>query len=873
MKKLKSIRRKVTGPIFRLLTSLACLLAMAASFASAYAAEPVKIGVLAYRPKPQTLAQWQPLAAALKQAMPERDFVVEALTHPELDLAVASRQLDFVVTNPGHYVLLTKRSGLSAPLATLSVSANERGQAISVFGGVIFSRAGQAKIDALTDLKGKTIATASTESLAGYQIQAYELSQVGIRLPQDAKLLITGMPHDNAVESVLAGRADVGFVRSGVLEGMVREGKLDMAQLKILNRQNLPGFPAQISTRLYPEWPVAALPHINEDLARHVAAALFLLEKDTTTTRAMNIHGFVVPADYTPVADMLRELRFPPFDAAPSFTLQDVGERYPWQIIAGLFSVGFILLMAFRLWVLNHRLSAEKHIVLLQRQQLQESEFRWKFALEGSGEGLWDWNMADNSMFFSKRWKEMLDYDEDEIGNGLEEWEKRIHPDDKAATLATVQAHLDGKIPVYASEHRVQCKDGSYKWILDRGMVVNRTKDGKPLRMIGTHADITERKQLEQEKEQFFRFFILSIDPMCIADPYGCFKQVNPAFVHMTGFSESELVARPFLEFILPEDRQRTADEMKQQVEIRPSLHFENRYVGKDGTIKLLSWTAFFDKNDGVTYATARDITEYRQAEEKLRILNETLELRVHEETAKNMAQERLLIQQSRLAAMGEMIHNIAHQWRQPINALTLLLANIKDSFEFNELTKESLDSEVQTGQRLIQGMSTTIDDFRNFFLPNKEKEFFLTGDSVEAAIKLVSDSFAVLNIKIIQEKSVEPCFVFGYPNEFSQVVLNVLTNAKEAIIGKNIAGEIHVKISNDENAVIVSIRDNGGGVPDRILDKIFDPYFTTKEGGSGIGLYMSKMIMNNMDGGITIRNIEGGAEVLLSLPVAKPAV
>jgi PAS domain S-box-containing protein len=130
---------------------------------------------------------------------------------------------------------------------------------------------------------------------------------------------------------------------------------------------------------------------------------------------------------------------------------------------------------------------------------LQESEFRWKFAIEGSGDGLWDWNVAENTVFFTKRWKEMLGFAEDEIGNGLDEWEKRIHPDDKAEVFAMIQAYFDGKIPGYINEHRVLCKDGSYKWILDRGIVVSRSEDGKPLRMIGTHTDITVRKEFEAE--------------------------------------------------------------------------------------------------------------------------------------------------------------------------------------------------------------------------------------------------------------------------------------------------------------------------------------------------------------------------------------
>lgn len=134
-----------------------------------------------------------------------------------------------------------------------------------------------------------------------------------------------------------------------------------------------------------------------------------------------------------------------------------------------------------------------------QERLLKESEFRWKFAIEGSGDGMWDWNVTEGTVFYSRTWKAMLGYAEDEIGNGLEEWEKRLHPDDKTATLAAVKAYLDGETVAYINEHRVQCKDGSYKWVLDRGMVVNRSADGKALRLIGTHTDIDQRKQLENE--------------------------------------------------------------------------------------------------------------------------------------------------------------------------------------------------------------------------------------------------------------------------------------------------------------------------------------------------------------------------------------
>ncbi|MDO8786626.1 MAG: EAL domain-containing protein [Sulfuritalea sp.] len=145
--------------------------------------------------------------------------------------------------------------------------------------------------------------------------------------------------------------------------------------------------------------------------------------------------------------------------------------------------------------------------------------------------------------------------------------------------------------------------------------------DEGPL-VISAIRDITERKRLEQEKEQYFKFFMLSTNAMCIADPYGCFMQVNPAFAQMTGYPESELLTKPFLDFVLPADRQTTIDEMKLQVESRPTLHFENRYLRIDGTVINLSWTAYFDRHEGVTYATADDVTERMKADARIVFLN-----------------------------------------------------------------------------------------------------------------------------------------------------------------------------------------------------------------------------------------------------------
>lgn len=135
-------------------------------------------------------------------------------------------------------------------------------------------------------------------------------------------------------------------------------------------------------------------------------------------------------------------------------------------------------------------------------KELQDSQYLWKFAIEGSGDGVWDWDVVHEKVFYSTRWKELLGYAESDVGDGLDEWSKRIHPDDKVAAEATVSRHFDGLTPSYSCEHRLLCKDGSYKWILTRGMVVSRDDTGKPLRAIGTHTDISELK-LHQSYMQF----------------------------------------------------------------------------------------------------------------------------------------------------------------------------------------------------------------------------------------------------------------------------------------------------------------------------------------------------------------------------------
>lgn len=384
---------------------------------------------------------------------------------------------------------------------------------------------------------------------------------------------------------------------------------------------------------------------------------------------------------------------------------------------------------------------------------------------------------------------------------------------------------------------------------------------------LGIIRDISERKKAELEYKTIIQ---TTMDGFLVVDAHqGHFLDTNEAYCKMLGYSRKELLKLKVADIEVMESPEEV---IKHNEEIRNAgqAHFETRHRLKDGRVVDVDVSAtYLGARGGVFIVFIRDISERKRMERELQHFNQTLAQQVKDEVAKNLEQERMLIHQSRLAAMGEMIGNIAHQWRQPINALSLLLADIQDASEYNELDKEYLHKSVMTGKQLIQRMSATIDDFRDFFKPNKAKQSFRPCDSIEEAIKLIGHSFNNSNIEIELEKSGEPCEAMGYPNEFAQVVLNALSNAKEALVEKRIRGKVHIRVEKGPDTATVSICDNGGGIPEDILPKIFDPYFTTKEKGTGIGLYMSKMIMDHMDGDIVIGNAGDGAKVQLTLPLA----
>ncbi|MDX4058807.1 HAMP domain-containing sensor histidine kinase [Aliarcobacter skirrowii] len=264
----------------------------------------------------------------------------------------------------------------------------------------------------------------------------------------------------------------------------------------------------------------------------------------------------------------------------------------------------------------------------------------------------------------------------------------------------------------------------------------------------------------------------------------------------------------------------------------------------------------------------------------ELKELNNNLEQKIKLEVAKNRKKDIIMFQQARFASLGEMLNNIAHQWRQPLGSITMIIQSFQTKMRVNKLSPEFVEQKVKDALLLAQNMSNTLDDFKNFFSPNRSKNSFFIKDCVEHSIELSKYFLNKENIKIdlIVKKDKQ---ITTFYNELSHTLLNIISNSKDALVSSVNKNDRIIKIivNSKKNFVFINIIDNGGGVPDDILPKIFEPYYTTKykSAGTGIGLYMSKQIIEkHLNGEISCKNIKlevnkkvfKGASFTITIPI-----
>ncbi|MBP9566587.1 MAG: PAS domain-containing sensor histidine kinase [Sulfurospirillum sp.] len=387
-------------------------------------------------------------------------------------------------------------------------------------------------------------------------------------------------------------------------------------------------------------------------------------------------------------------------------------------------------------------------------------------------------------------------------------------------------------------------------------------------------------------------------------DVNGIITFVNDEFCKISGYTQDELIGQNHNIVRHPDVPASTFKQLWQTILQKKTYKSTVKNRAKDGSTFYVNTTVFpildeqgeieefiairYDVTESVRLSEALiakdeeledlNATLEKRVQEQTKALvelNQTLEERVKEEVEKNREKDRFLFQQSRLASMGEMIANIAHQWRQPLSELTITLYQMKKVYTKQDNNKdEAFEQSYMHAKKIISKMSETIEDFRNFFSPERQSDLFTLSSVAQEAIDIMHGTLerngVYIDLCIKNDVKIQ-----GYFNEFSQVLINLMNNSIDAfslskLKKKLIYIEIDTSIQGD---AIIRICDNAGGIEAGILDKIFEPYFTTKHAssGTGLGLYMSKMIVNNsMKGLIIAENKNNGACFTITIPAVK---
>ena len=389
--------------------------------------------------------------------------------------------------------------------------------------------------------------------------------------------------------------------------------------------------------------------------------------------------------------------------------------------------------------------------------------------------------------------------------------------------------------------------------------------------------DITKYSNVENElkksmhdlvskKEELQAVFDLAANGISILNKNGMFLYANNFFQKMMGYTMEELYKESCISLSSEEYKKASETAVEKAIKEGSVVNFRKVCVSKSGEHINASMSLSYVKITNTIVMITSDITDDIKYQEELK-------RQVELEVVKRTEQYEIMCHQSRLAAMGEMIDSIAHQWRQPLNGLGIIVQGLRHISNAQEINKELLfEIELEIMEK-VNYMSQTIDDFSEFFRISKQKETFNLLKNIKDAIRLIDVQLKLNNIdiKIVVSKNTT-LDVLGFPNEFRQVIMNMVHNSMMAIIEKEVTnGYVHIDISSTNIENKVTILDNGGGIDKKYFEKIFDPYFSTREKGSGIGLYMSKVIIeHHMKGRLSVKNQNKGTKFTLFLPKGK---
>ena len=512
------------------------------------------------------------------------------------------------------------------------------------------------------------------------------------------------------------------------------------------------------------------------------------------------------------------------------------------------------------------------------QQTLRESILRWKFALEGSGDGVWDWNIETNNAIYSKRWKEMLGYSEHDIQPTNQEWQMRIYPSDQAMVASTMQAYLEGITPIYRVEYRLKCKDDSYKWILGRGMVVKRDLQGQPLRMIGTHTDITQLKETElilqqalfdaKQAESQVKILSLALEQsqsaVMITDLNDKIDYVNQAFITNSGYARENLIGQSPNRFKSDKTPNSTYETMWATLEDGKAWQGELITLNKQGKEFVeLTWISPIRQDDGMIshyLAVKEDITERKKTEALLWAAKERAE--------------------SLAKAKSQFLANMSHEIRTPMTAI-IGLSDLALLEELPQKTYDYLQNIHDAAKHLFTILNDILDvsKLETGLMTLQLQHFKLT--DIKATLQGLFINVAQTKglTLIIDIESKVPDTLIGDSQRLRQVLINLLGNAIKFTQQGTVTLSINLlQLDATEARLLFAVTDTGIGISTKQQERLFkafsqvDDSYARNFEGTGLGLVISQDLVQLMDGFIKVESTLGSGSCF-SFELALPLV
>jgi len=742
----------------------------------------VRIGVLAFRGHQQAMSRWQPMADYLNTNLPGIRFKIVPLNLQQVRKATAAEEIDFVLTNPGNYVLLESRYGASR-IATLK--RHWQGHDYSRFGAVVFTRRDNPDIKSLKDLKGRSLMIVNNHAFGGFQMAWRELKDAGVDPFKDiAELKFNGFPQDNIVHAVMSGQVDAGTIRSGILENMALNGKVELDKVRVLENRNVEGFQFLLSTRLYPEWPLAKLKHTQDELASKLVVALLSAPKGAFSLSGTDWVSWTIPLDYSHVNELMRELRIGPYlpDAQQSLS-KTIKEYAYWLVMVLAVLFGLALLSIYVLRV-NRRLVDTQHV--LQDEIAERVVAQQK--------------LNENKRFLEQRVVERT-ASLAELNSALQHSEITLRELNRIVSVFRVP--LEEKI-------RALIELGRKHFGFSSASLYRRNEDGiSVVLMAGPDSGAATTSNNADDTAMF-----------------------------MVGIGVDEF------------------DEMLQDDEVllaEKSFQVDGKV---EGEVDLISCVAVKVMVEGKPYgflclADDQDVSRNLGEVDRdiLQLIVDWLGMEIARKQVGDREQQHLsdLAHVTRLSTMGEMASGLAHELNQPLTAIANYLRGCqrridRGNLEVTELTAIMHQSiqEAERAAKIIRRMRA----FVNKEDPHHERveinklitrvSGFLRSEMERKSITLTLSLAENLPILIVDAIQIE------------QVLLNLLRNAIDAV-HVPWQGEKMIEVVSymaQAKMVHIEVRDTGIGLPEGEQQQIFDPFYTTKDEGMGMGLSISRTIV-----------------------------